>query len=85
MVLLVERRLLWVGLAVALVGSAPLLLHYSLRWEIGVFRVVLPIMAEGRHRRRVSGADFGPWGREGLLRTSPAASRACNCWPFFRP
>jgi len=66
MVLLLERRLLWAGLAVALVGSAPLLMHYSMNWETAAFRVVFNL-GEG-----VLAGYLGRWvlGPRRLLRTA---------------
>jgi signal transduction histidine kinase/ActR/RegA family two-component response regulator len=65
MVLLLDRRLLWIGLAVALVGSAPLLMRYSPTWQIAAFRVVFNL-AEG-----VMAGYLGRWalGPRRLLRT----------------
>jgi signal transduction histidine kinase/CheY-like chemotaxis protein len=66
MVLLLERRVLWIGLAVALVGSAPLLMRYSMRWEITTFRVFFNL-GEG-----LLAGYLGRWalGPRRLLRTA---------------
>jgi signal transduction histidine kinase/ActR/RegA family two-component response regulator len=71
MVLLLERRLLWIGLAVALVGSAPLLMHYSVRWEIAAFRVLFNL-GEG-----LLAGYLGRWalGPRRLLRTAGGFAR----------
>ena len=87
MVLLVDRRVLWVGLAVAAAGSTPLLMHYSPTWQIAVFRVVFNL-GEG-----VMAGCLGRWGLgpRRLLRTAVSSSRGLMtkatgicCWRTIR-
>jgi signal transduction histidine kinase/CheY-like chemotaxis protein len=71
MALLLDRRLLWIGVAVAAVTSTPLLMHYSPTWPIAVFRVVFNL-GEG-----VMAGYLGRWalGPRRLLRTAGGFAR----------